>query len=129
MAGWVSFAELGKGWCVFVLFCSFVFYFFHAEFLLREINLYLWPRYSIILSFLFRSQFGKKIKGHDQQLVHCLGVDPEFKHRRRSDTDFTLLIGTQYSPQLCFGSVSPFCTIGSPLKAGLSPNFLLLVSG
>ncbi|XP_068390166.1 uncharacterized protein [Eschrichtius robustus] len=39
------------------------------------------------------SQFGKKIKGHDQQLVHCLGVDPEFKHRRRSDTDFTLLIG------------------------------------
>lgn len=97
--------------------------------LLREINLYLWPRYSTILSFCFRSQFGKKIKGHDQQLVHCLGVNPEFKHRRRSDTDFTLLIGTQYSPQLCFDSVSPFCTIGSPLKAGLSPNFLLLVSG
>ncbi|XP_072812024.1 uncharacterized protein [Vicugna pacos] len=39
------------------------------------------------------SQFCKKIKGHDQQLVHCLGVEPEFKHRQKSDTDFPLLIG------------------------------------
>ena len=38
------------------------------------------------------SQLDKKVRGRDQQLIHCLGVDPECKHRRRTDTDFTLLI-------------------------------------
>ncbi|MXQ99082.1 hypothetical protein E5288_WYG017460 [Bos mutus] len=41
----------------------------------------------------FRNQFGNKIKACDQQLVHYIGVDPESKHRRRADTDLTVLTG------------------------------------
>ena len=44
------------------------------------------PRISVWL------QFAKIIKAYHQQLMHCLGVDPECKHRRRANTDFTLLI-------------------------------------
>ena len=32
------------------------------------------------------SQLDEKIEERDQQLVHCLGVDPEFKHRQKSGT-------------------------------------------
>ena len=34
------------------------------------------------------SQLDEKIEERDQQLVHCLGVDPEFKHRQKSGTCF-----------------------------------------
>ena len=82
MAGWIFFFFFGTR--RLVCFC-FAFYVFLAEFLLREINLHLWQRYSTIFSFF--SGAVKRIKGR------CLGVGPECKHRRRADTDFTLLIG------------------------------------
>lgn len=59
----------------------------------------------------------------DQRLVRCLGVEPALRHGPRPDTDFTFLVGAEYSPQSCFASVTRFCTVGPSLKAGLSPNF------
>ena len=114
-----------NGTRILVCFC-FVSYVFLAEFLLREMNLYLLQRYSTVFSFF--SGAVKKIKGLDQQLIHCLGLDPECKHRRRADTDFTLLIGMEYRPQLCFDPVSPFCTVGSSQGKSLT-KFPLLMSG
>ena len=108
-----------------VCFGSYVFHVLHVSW--RILICISGQRYSTVFSFLFRNQFGYKIKACDQQLVHYIGVDPESKHRRRADTDLTVLTGMSYSPQLCF--VSSFCRVGSSLKASVSPNFLGLVSG
>lgn len=72
----------------------FVSYIFQAKFLLKDVDLHLWQRNSTVFSFLSRSRLAKIIKECDEQLVRCLGVEPALRHRRRTDTDSTLLVGT-----------------------------------
>lgn len=71
---WLGFSYRARKRLV-VFVCLFV---FHDESLLREIGLYVWRRrYSIMLSFLCRSQVCKKTQVRDLELVQCCsGVDP-----------------------------------------------------
>lgn len=86
-------------------------FFQHAEPLLKKIDLYRQKRYPRILSLLFRPQYYKIIEECVSQIVlHCSGMDPDFKYRQRLDIDFTHLIGMSHCLQcpLCF---TLFCMI------------------
>lgn len=103
-------------------FC-FASYVFQAEFLLEDVDLHMWQSCKMVFSFLSRWGLARVREECDQRLVRGLGVTPALRHRPRPGTDFTLVVGAEYSPQSCFGSVTRFCTVGTSLKAGLSPNF------
>ena len=105
-------------WCVFCFA-----YVSQAEFLLKDVDLHMWQRCKMVFSFLSRWGLAKVREECGERLVRRLGVEPALRHRARPDTDFTLLVGAEYSPQSRFGPVTRFCTVGPSLKAGLSPNF------
>ena len=105
-------------WCVFCFA-----YVSQAEFLLKDVDLHMWQRCKMVFSFLSRWGLAKVREECGERLVRRLGVEPALRHRARPDTDFTLLVGAEYSPQSRFGSATRFCRVGPPSKAGLSPNF------
>lgn len=78
-------------------------------------NWFAWiEKHSWILSLFFRPQYYKIIEECVSQIVlHCSGMDPDFKYRQRLDIDFTHLIGTYHNPHCPLIAFYAFCIIST----------------